>query len=265
MFGEESPDDKKALATVDVPIEEEQRIGREAVDAFRLSLRQRKVTVVTRGRDLDYLRDLVATIRPLMSNAARYTTIRIYVLKSPECNAWAFPGGTIFFCRGLLQQAPSEAAVAGIVGHELSHLDRGHLLGRIRRLKLAQKAFSAPNGVTPEQFFDAGSRMMEIWTHPFHPKDEAEADADGARWAHQAGYDCREMAKLFLMVAARQKAPQPAPCAFLRSHPDAESRHKAIVKVYNDQQQADPKTHLYVGKENLRVRIAKSKHEFPEP
>jgi predicted Zn-dependent protease len=264
MFGEETEADQQALAAILVSAEEERRIGRAATEAFRASLRQRGLTVATGGGNFRYLEELVALIRPKMTNADRYPTIQIYVITTPQCNAWAMPGGTIFFCRGLLQRSPSEAAVVGLVGHELSHLDRGHLLGRVRRLKLAQQTFAAPDGVTPEQFFDAGSRLMETWTHPFHPKEEAQADADGARWAYEAGYDCRELGRLFLLAAPRGEAPLPPICDFLRSHPDAKSRNEAILKIYKQEQQADPKPRLYVGKENLRRRISKAEQEFPE-
>ena len=38
------------------------------------------------------------------------------------------PGGTLIFFRGILDFAGSEAALVGVIGHELSHLDHGHQL-----------------------------------------------------------------------------------------------------------------------------------------
>ena len=211
MFGPETEEDEKALARVEVSIQEERQMGETAVAAFLAGMKQRRIGVVYRGKDVQYLRDLVETIRPLMTNGKRYRSIQVYLVQSSDCEARTFPGGTIMFFRGLLELGGSEAAVVGIVGHELAHLDRGHVLKRARRVKLAQQAFSGGGGFSPQRFMEAGTQFAQLWARPFRPEDEAVADGDGARWAYQAGYDPREMAKLFLLVGQRQKN-QRVPC-----------------------------------------------------
>jgi hypothetical protein len=52
--------------------------------------------------------------------------------------------------------------------------------------------------------------------------------------------------------------------AFLRSHPDSKSRYQAIMKFYDELEEANPNDRLYVGKENLRRRIARSHRKFAE-
>ena len=113
-----------------------------AVRANLAEMKRIDVRVVSRGKDVNYLHDLVEAIRPHMRNARRYHSINIYLADSPRCDARSFAVGTLVFYRGLLDQADSEAALVGIVGHELSHLDRGHLLLPLRRIKLAQQTFS---------------------------------------------------------------------------------------------------------------------------
>ena len=54
-----------------------------------------------------------------MTNGKRYPSIQVNLVQSSDCEARTFPGGTIMFFRGLLELGGSEAAVAGIVGHEL--------------------------------------------------------------------------------------------------------------------------------------------------
>lgn len=263
MFGAETEEDEKALAKVEVSIQEERQMGDDAVTAFLAGARRQKISVVSRGKNIQYLRDLVETIRPLMTDGKRYPNIQIHLVQSSECEARVFPGGTIMFYRGLLELAGSEAAVVGIVGHELSHLDRGHVLKRARRMKLAQQAFS-DGGFSPQRFMAAGTQFAQLWARPFRPEDEAVADGDGARWAYRAGYDAREMANLFLLVGQRQgnkRIPLPE---YFRSHPDPKSRHDAIMKFFAESQQAVPNNALYVGKENLRLRTARSQKEFAE-
>ncbi len=265
MFGQPSEEQRKALETIPVSIREETRMGEAAVKAYLADLRRQGVRVVSRGQNVEYLRDLVDTIRPLMKQGRRYPTIRIYVAQSSVCDARSFPGGTLIFFRGLLELADSEAAVAGIVGHELSHLDRGHQLLRVRRVKLAEQTFSGnAGGFTPQRFMAAGTNFARLWTRPFQPEAETEADRDGATWAYRAGYDPREMAKLFLKLRKGAQHPAAPLPDFLRSYPLPENRHRQILDLYGQLQQAKPSDKLYRGRENLRRRISRSRREFKE-
>jgi predicted Zn-dependent protease len=265
LFGQDREEDKQALAKIEVSVREERQMGETAVRAYLEHLRRQKIRVVTRGRDVEYLRELVERIRRLMKNGQRYPRIRVYLAQSSRCDARSFPGGTLVFFRGLLESADSEAAVVGIVGHELAHLDRGHHLDRLRRIKLAEQTLSeGPQGFSPERFFTAGSMMAQIWTRPFRPEHEAEADRDGARWAYLAGYDPREMARLFLELGRRRNNRGALLPDFLRTHPAPEGRHKAILELYNKLQQEQPQKKLYIGKENLRRRVSRARQEFEE-
>ncbi len=265
MFGPPSEDEKKALARIEVSAEEERRMGEDALQAYLAWLKGEKIQVIRRGKDVNYLRELAAAIQPLMSNRRRYGNIQIYLAESPRCDARSFPGGSLVFYRGLLESAGSEAALVGIVGHELSHLDRGHLLTRARRVKLAQQTFAGgPRRMSFDDFFAQGATAMKVWTRPFQPEDEAEADRDGARWAYQAAYDPRELARLILdaqqqLIAHRIPLPP-----FLQSHPAPADRHKAIMELYEELQRDASKEGLYVGKENLRRRIPRSRQRFAE-
>jgi len=265
LFAPPGDEEKKALAGIDVSIQEERQMGEAALRGFLAELKARKIQVVRRGKDVDYLRELAGAIEPLMSNRRRYGSIQVYLAQSPQCDARSFPGGSVVFFRGLLDSAGSEAALVGIVGHELAHLDRGHLLSRARRVKLARQTFAGGvGGTSPEEFFARGTTALKVWTRPFQPEDEEEADRDGARWAYQAGYDPREMARLFLDLQERQGAGPMALPSFLRSHAAPGDRHKAVMKLYEELQRETPKERLYVGKENLRRRVARSRQEFAQ-
>lgn len=265
FFGEPTEEEKRQLARIDVSLREERRQGDAAVEAYLAYLQGQGIRVVSRGRDVEYLRELVESLRPQMRQSRRYRTIKVYVAQSPKCDARSFPGGTLVFFQGLLDTAESEAALVGIVGHELSHLDRGHHLGRIRRMKLAEKTFSgAGRGFSPQQFFRSGTAILRMWTRPFAPELEREADDDGARWAYGAGYDPREMARLFLGLEARHQAPGFPMPEFLRSHPMPRERHAAIMQLYEELARTEPKDDLYVGKENLRLRVPRDRREFAE-
>ena len=108
--------------------------------------------------------------------------------------------------------------------------------------------------------------LTNSFARPFHPEDEAEADLDGATWTYRAGYDPRELAKLFLRFkksAAERKELVPA-------HSFAHIRiigklYEAVLQRYEELiARLNHATDLYVGTQNLRERIPHSKRAFEE-
>jgi len=127
-------------------------------------------------------------------------------------------------------------------------------------MKLAQTQLAQTRGGSFQQAFAAGTSLARLWTRPFRPEDESQADADGARWAHQLGYDPREFSQL-IATAARQEPTLPLP-AFLRSHPISADRVKVLDEQYVELQKQDPKPELYIGRDNLRRRVPRAEQAF---
>jgi predicted Zn-dependent protease len=269
MFGKSTPAEEQFLAEIDVPFKEEREFGQAQVDEFLALLAEQGLRTTRKGKDVDYLKRLVDTIKPVMKNAKRYQKLTIYMVDSPRVDARSFPGGTLFFFKGLLTFADNEAALIGIVGHELSHLDHGHQLLPLKRGKVIERTVAAgAEAFDPQKFFAAGTTMMRLVGRPFRPEDEAAADRDGAAWAYRAGYDSREMARLFDKLHRRDNdpklPPKPPIGSFFRTHPYSDDRCEAIMKQYDDLQEQDPRDTLYRGKKNLALRIARSQQEFPD-
>ena len=79
----------------------------------------------------NYVKDIVATIvdETDLDPAATKTT----VLNSPIVNAMALPGGYVYATRGLIALANSEAELAGVLGHELGHVEARHAAERFTK------------------------------------------------------------------------------------------------------------------------------------
>ncbi len=56
------------------------------------------------------------------------------VLDTDDVNAFAAPGGFILVTRGALALMDNEAELAGVLAHEVGHVDQKHVLKEIRRL-----------------------------------------------------------------------------------------------------------------------------------
>ncbi len=256
-FAEDSVADRQALEKILVTVEEERQLGKQILQSGLASFKDSGITVDSTGRDVEYLSSLVETLKPYMKHKSRYPVIQVMVARSPKIDARSCPGGTLIFFDGLLDAAGSEAALIGIVGHELSHLDRGHQLIPIKRMKLMEKSFTSPQNLN--QFLQSGPGMMKLWAKPFHPEDERDADHDGVAWSLAAGYDPREMAKLFQKKGGKSLAAEGMPWAkFFQSHPDNGDRVKSIQAQYAKWLKMNPKAEpLAIGQENLAQRFSR--------
>jgi len=251
VFGE-TESERQLLDGIVVSKEEERQIGEASLQDLLTSFDQRKIRVLKQGKDVAYLKSLVAEIHPLMANAKRYSAVRVYVVESTVTDARAFPGGFMVCSTGMIDFAQSEAALIGVLAHELSHIDRGHQMRTARSVRLAQGTWAFGNA---DAMTRNGILLAKQFAHPFRSEDEAEADLDAAKWIFAIGYDPMEFAKLFRRLHERHLVDRSRMPSFLRSHPYHVERYEA-VRQFSSRLQADkPDTKLYVGRKNLQRRI----------
>ena len=263
LFGEGAVE-QRLLDQIKVSRRQEKQIGESQFANFRKSLRGKGVRLLRRGRDVEYLRQLVEVLHKQMTHRDRYPDFAVYLAKTKSPDARAFPGGIIIVTAGMIELAETEAALAGVLAHELSHIDRGHQLDRYRRLAVAQEGFQGGRFSLAEMF-TRGRLMINAFARPFRPEQESEADADAARWTLRSGYSPLEFARLFDRFANRGPRQAAQVMAFLRSHPPHRQRLAAVAQVAATEarQRGIDLTELYVGRENLQRRIPRHRRAFP--
>lgn len=269
FFGPANEDERATLQKVEIGLEQERRVGAAALEGLLADLRRRDIAVAREGRDVAYLEKLVEQLRPRMRNAERYPRIRVLVANSAWTDARSFPGGTLVFFRGLMEFAGSEAALVGVVGHELSHLDRGHQLHDLRRFEAAKQRFAKADAGHPAALLADGMHFARGFARPFRPEEESEADRDAVAWMLGAGYDPKSLAELFRRWERRERQrgeEPPAVLDFLRSHPPHAARHADVLAEaarLTAPPLPDPGP-FYVGVRNLRERVTRDERRFPE-
>jgi beta-barrel assembly-enhancing protease len=115
------------------------------------------------------------------------------VLDSPNVNAFAVPGGTIFITRGLLERMRNEAELAGVLGHEIVHVLRKHHLKAIQKGAQGALAGDAMSAALKDRAGPARDKLIsfgtEMYSRGLDKSDELEADRMGIVIAARAGYD----------------------------------------------------------------------------
>jgi len=152
-------------------------------------------------------------------------------------NAWCMPGGKIVVYTGILPITQNEAALAAVMGHEVSHalLQHGNqrmsqgLLQQLGGVALSVAVANKP-AETQNLFLNAYGIGTQVGVLlPFSRKHELEADRYGLIWTAMAGYNPQEAIGLWERMeqaAAGQKPPE-----FLSTHP-SEGRRINQLKKY---------------------------------
>ena len=116
------------------------------------------------------------------------------LLNSPIVNAFALPGGYVYLSRGLMALASNEAEMAGVLSHELGHVNARHSAERISAAQMAQLGLLA--GALLGSAMGVGRGAMEIGQQiamlsiqSYSRQQEFEADMLGVRYMSRAGYE----------------------------------------------------------------------------
>jgi hypothetical protein len=152
-----------------------------------------------------------------------------------EINAFALPGGPMFVNRGMVEAASAEGEVAGVMAHELSHVLLRHGTANATKAQgfqlgaIAGAIAGAVVGGGWGEVISQGSQFgLGTWLLKYSREYEKQADLLGAQIMARAGYDPRDLARMFETIQRESKGsggPQ-----WMSSHPDPGNRSQYIAK-----------------------------------
>lgn len=128
---------------------------------------------------------------------------RFFLLNSPVVNAFALPGGYCYVSRGLLALASDEAELAGVIAHEVGHVNARHTAERLTSATIAQLGLAVLGIATGSQAAaDLGGMAAGAYIQSFSREQELEADTLGIRYMAKAGYDANAMVSFLATLRA---------------------------------------------------------------
>lgn len=160
------------------------------------------------------------------------------LVDNKEVNAWCMPGGKVVVYTGLLPIAQNEAALAVVLGHEITHAVAGHGNERMSQGMVAQGLGAVGDMLTSNNpkvnsifnnTFGLGAQVGVLL--PNSRKQEYEADRFGLIFAAMAGYNPREAIPFWTRMSqgGGQKPPE-----FLATHPSDENRIARLQGYMNE-------------------------------
>jgi len=176
------------------------------------------------------------------------------IVDSPVVNAFALPGGPIYVTRGILAYIDNEAALAGVLGHEIGHVTARHHVEQMSKQQLAGLGLNLGTIFFPEvrPFGDVLGGGLGVLFLKFSRDAEREADRLGVRYASRQGYDAREMARFFA-VLSRLSGPGRTVPSWASTHPDPADREATILALVSEQ--AGERRELVVREDVYKHRI----------
>ncbi len=168
--------------------------------------------------------------------------VRVYVVRTPYFNASMYPTGMMQIWTGLLLRVKSEAQLSAVLGHEIGHYLRRHMIAQYRsiRAKTSGYAFlAAPIAIATGGLGNIAVEAALLGSiYGFSREHEREADAFGVQLMDRNGLDPREASKVWQQLISERDETfkargrkKPAEPVFFATHPAPADRMKDLRDV----------------------------------
>jgi beta-barrel assembly-enhancing protease len=157
-----------------------------------------------------------------------YFRYEFYVVRDPSPNAFALPNGSIYVHTGILARLDDSAELAGLLGHEITHVAGHHSIVQFR-IKAGQVL---------DWVFTGG--IVTLFTQLKFSRDlEQEADDHAPTLMLAAGYDPHAMPDLMDLLAQDFEGVQPRIATIWTTHPDPAERAASSRALVADMPQLE--------------------------
>lgn len=209
-------DDFSEWAADQISIEQEVQLGDLAFEQMQSGLKMMEEGAAHGAVELIGVR---------LTGGGNNYRFRFHIAEDPRVNAFALPGGNVVVFTGLLRAAESAEEVAGVLAHEISHVEMRHTL----RNMIHGLGWRAVLGVALWDFSGGvwGNMARELGNLRYSRDLELEADREGVRLLRRAGLPAEGMARFFERMDRSRKSPP----ALLSSHPGGVERLAALNEL----------------------------------
>ncbi|NJN38746.1 MAG: M48 family metalloprotease [Acaryochloridaceae cyanobacterium CSU_3_4] len=159
----------------------------------------------------------------LTTLAGRKFNYQFYVVNDNKLNAFALPGGKVFINGGAILKSKSEAELAGLIAHELSHAVLSH------GFQIATESSEAGGlmGLIPF----VGGLFTNLVVADYSRDMEQQADILGTRLLASAGYAADGLRNLMATLSQEDK---PFVAPWFSSHPGSQTRIRYLETLITE-------------------------------
>lgn len=219
----------------------------------------------------DYVEQVGETLAPYAIRSE--IEYRFHVIDASYVNAFAIPGGGVFITTGMLDFLETEAELAAILGHEISHVDLRHCIERLQYELFARRIVGSLAGII--------GLVHELVGVGYSEQQELEADRRGALISADAGYDVLGAVDVFARLARLDIEEYGAPETerprlvtgellgalwdalgdYFASHPATPQRGRELAGLMTRNTGDTLGRDLYVGRSNYADRVPRAQDD----
>lgn len=166
--------------------------------------------------------------RSIARHGSRQLPYTFYVVNAQQVNAFAVPGGYVYVNRGLVQRTRNMSELAGVLAHEIAHVEQRHGVEQMQRMQGANVALTAmyvllgraPSGAENAAINVGGT----MWMARHSRGAENEADANAVPLLVASGINPDGLASFFNVLLAEQQRQPSAVETWFSTHPTTADR-----------------------------------------
>ena len=188
----------------------------------------------------DALREFVSTMGQSMVPVSHRSQLEFHfrLLDDSVVNAFALPGGYVYITRGILAYLNDDAALAGVIGHEIGHVAARHGVQRYTQQMLMGAGLIVGSILSPEiarhgNLVGAGAQLALL---KYGRDDERQSDQLGVEYATRIGYDTRSMAAFFGTLDRLSGGEEGRLPEWQSTHPDPGARFETVNRLTDEWQ-----------------------------
>jgi predicted Zn-dependent protease len=172
----------------------------------------------TLNRDLDSIVMRLAT-----ANHIDAKKIKVHLVRKDELNAFALPGNHLVVYTGLIEKCANAQELAGVMGHEMAHIEKNHVMRKlVKEFGLSLLVSASTGSRSPE----VASQIVKMLSAAAYDRSlESEADLASVDYMIRAHIDPKPLAHFMRTMA---KEDMPSTMYWIADHPESLARAKAI-------------------------------------
>lgn len=152
----------------------------------------------------------------------------VNVVNAEMVNAFAVPGGHLYVTRGLIEAARSYDELAGVMGHEMAHVDLRHSMDQLQKATVAETGVTVGYVLLGREPGDVEQAALNVTAAAVFAKfsrdDEREADRASVAYMTRAGINPEGLIRMFETLAGLQEGRPGVVEQFFASHPLTDDR-----------------------------------------
>lgn len=186
--------------------------------------------MINQTEEIDQTAEVSGTIDTLLTRLCKANDIdrakiKLHVVKKDMVNAFTLPDDHLIILTGLVNETQDEAELMGVIGHELGHVEKNHVMKKL----LKEIGISVLISMTKGGSGEAIRQTLKTLTSSAYDRDlEREADLAAVDFLIKAEVDPEPFANMLYRLSENEEK-IPRQLFWISTHPDSKERAENII------------------------------------